>query len=133
MTLISNMAQNLQQFNSRSNLVIGKVNEVDTIQHQLAALTSKLDKLMTRGASAEVVCRICCIEGYPTGACPTLQEGNVNAMFNHQRRKYDLYSNTYNKGWRDHPNLRYEPPNPLDLTRPQPLVNQIDKTSLLLE
>ncbi|KAJ8751474.1 hypothetical protein K2173_016691 [Erythroxylum novogranatense] len=32
-------------------------------------------------------------EGHFTDACPTL--------------KYDPYSNTYNPGWRDHPNLRY--------------------------
>ena len=58
MTLISNMAQNSQQFNTRSDLITGRVNEVDTIQHQLVALTSKLDKLMTKGPSAGVVCGI---------------------------------------------------------------------------
>lgn len=32
MTLICNMAQNSQQFNTRSDLVTGRVNEIDTIQ-----------------------------------------------------------------------------------------------------
>jgi len=70
--------------------VIGRVNEVDTTQHQLAALTSKLDKLMTRGPSVRIVCGIRCMKGHPTDACPTLQEENVNAIFNHQPRKYTL-------------------------------------------
>ena len=48
-------------------------------------------------------------------------------MFNYQHKKYDPYTNTYNEGWRDHPNLRYGPP------QPQPLVNQIGKNSILLE
>ena len=88
---------------------------------------------MIRGPSAGVVCGICYMEGHPTDACPTLQEENVNAMFNHQPRKYDPYSNTYIAGWRDYPNLRYRPPNPPGYTRPQPPANQTDKTSFLLE
>jgi len=46
--------------------------------------------------------------------CPTMQEAYieqvnvVNGAFNGQpQRKYDPFSNTYNLGWRDHPNLRY--------------------------
>ncbi|XP_021755319.1 uncharacterized protein LOC110720585 [Chenopodium quinoa] len=51
--------------------------------------------------------------GHPTDACPQLQEEQneqANAMgFQGQgpQRSYDPYSNTYNPGWRDHPNLRY--------------------------
>ncbi|XP_026420232.1 uncharacterized protein LOC113316228 [Papaver somniferum] len=33
---------------------------------------------------------------------------HANAMYqNQQRPRYDLYSNTYNPGWRDHPNFSY--------------------------
>jgi len=39
MTLISNTAQNSHLFNTRSNLVTRRANKVNTIQHQLAALT----------------------------------------------------------------------------------------------
>ncbi|XP_073153124.1 uncharacterized protein [Henckelia pumila] len=48
--------------------------------------------------------------------CPTLQEGyaeQVNAAGGFPgppQQKYDPYSNTYNPGWRDHPNLRYGNP-----------------------
>jgi len=46
--------------------------------------------------------------------CPTMQEdyieqaNAVDGAFNGQpQRKYDLFSYTYNPGWRDHPNLWY--------------------------
>jgi len=49
--------------------------------------------------------------------CPTMQEDYIEQVhavdggFNGQsRRKYDLFSNTYNPGWRDHPNLCYGNP-----------------------
>ena len=49
--------------------------------------------------------------------CPTMQEdyieqaNAVDGAFNGQpQRKYDPFSNTYNPGWRDHPNLRYVNP-----------------------
>ena len=55
-------------------------------------------------------CGICAYVGHPTDQCPTLQEDNqqVNAIggYNNQPR-HDPYSNTYNPGWRDHPNLNY--------------------------
>ncbi|XP_068649548.1 uncharacterized protein [Aristolochia californica] len=47
--------------------------------------------------------------------CPTLQEEpieqvNVAGFPGQPQRKYDPYSNTYNMGWRDHPNLIYGNP-----------------------
>ncbi|KAL3587290.1 hypothetical protein D5086_014157 [Populus alba] len=49
--------------------------------------------------------------------CPTMLEDYikqayaVNGGFNGQPQyKYDPFSNTYNPGWRDHPNLRYGNP-----------------------
>ena len=49
--------------------------------------------------------------------CPIMQEDyieHVHAVdggFNGQsQRKYDPFSNTYNPGWRDHPNLCYGNP-----------------------
>jgi hypothetical protein len=36
------------------------------------------------------------------------QANAVDGAFNGQpQRKYDLFSNTYNSRWRDHPNLSY--------------------------
>ncbi|XP_073133904.1 uncharacterized protein [Henckelia pumila] len=62
------------------------------------------------------VCGICTQVGHATDMCPTLQEGSaeqVNAAGGFPgppQQKYDPYSNTYNPGWRDHPNLRYGNP-----------------------
>ena len=49
--------------------------------------------------------------------CPTMREdyieqaNAVDGAFNGQhQRKYDPFPNTYNPGWRDHPNLRYGNP-----------------------
>ncbi|XP_026428501.1 uncharacterized protein LOC113324395 [Papaver somniferum] len=37
-----------------------------------------------------------------------IEAEQVNAVFpNQQRQRYDSYSNTYNPGWRDHPNFTY--------------------------
>ena len=50
---------------------------------------------------------------YATDMCPALQEGSceqakaVDEFLGQQRQKYDLYSNFYNEGWKDHPNFRY--------------------------
>ncbi|XP_073138043.1 uncharacterized protein [Henckelia pumila] len=62
------------------------------------------------------VCGICTQVGHATDMCPTLQEGyaeQVNAVGGFPgppQQKYDPYSNMYNPGWRDHPNLRYGNP-----------------------
>ncbi|XP_073119687.1 uncharacterized protein [Henckelia pumila] len=58
-------------------------------------------------------CGICAAIGHATDMCPTLQEDSVEQVnitggfSGPPQRKYDPYSNTYNPGWKDHPNLRY--------------------------
>ncbi|XP_073120520.1 uncharacterized protein [Henckelia pumila] len=73
------------------------------------------------------VCGICTAKGHATDMCPTLQEGS-SEQFNAAggfpgppQRSYDPYSNTYNPGWKDHPNLRYGNP---AMNQPAPSVNQ---------
>ncbi|CAN6712805.1 unnamed protein product [Malus baccata var. baccata] len=39
---------------------------------------------------------------------PDFTAEQVNAFNNFQRPRYDPYSNFYNPGWRDHPNLRWD-------------------------
>ncbi|XP_048232888.1 uncharacterized protein LOC125370638 [Ricinus communis] len=59
------------------------------------------------------VCGICSLQGHPTDMCLTLQqdsmqEANALGGFTSQsQRKYGPFSNHYNSGWRDHPNLSY--------------------------
>jgi len=51
---------------------------------------------------------------YALDMCPIMQKdyieqaNAVDGAFNgHPQRKYDPFTNTYNPGWRDDPNLRY--------------------------
>ncbi|KAL0453964.1 UNVERIFIED_CONTAM: hypothetical protein Slati_1374500 [Sesamum latifolium] len=58
-------------------------------------------------------CGICTSSGHATDACPTLQEeptmnaNIIGGFFGPSQKGYEAFSNTYNPGWRDHPNLRY--------------------------
>ena len=94
-----------------------------------------LNNIVTGGIQKAVICGIYCLEGYPTDACPALQEKNINAVYHNQgQRRYDPYSNTYNEGWRDHPNLRCGPktnPPGFDQISRQP--SNHDRTNFLLE
>ncbi|XP_073125974.1 uncharacterized protein [Henckelia pumila] len=72
--------------------------------------------LIERNGQNMKVCGIYTARGHATDMCPTLQEGSaeqVNAtggFLGPPQRKYDPYSNTYNLGWKDHPNPRYGNP-----------------------
>ncbi|XP_073152997.1 uncharacterized protein [Henckelia pumila] len=61
-------------------------------------------------------CGVCAKVGHATDMCPTIQEGSteqINAAGGFPgppQQKYDPYSNTYNPGWKDHPNFRYGNP-----------------------
>ncbi|KAK4400562.1 hypothetical protein Sango_1162300 [Sesamum angolense] len=67
----------------------------------------------SRGIQQVKACGICTSSGHFTDACPTLQEeptmhaNAVGGFFGPSQRGHDPFSNTYNPGWRDHPNLRY--------------------------
>ncbi|CAL2247422.1 unnamed protein product [Prunus armeniaca] len=61
-------------------------------------------------------CSVCSMHGHPTDQCPQLIENGgwesakaVGYQGQNQPR-YDPFSNTYNPGWRDHPNLKWREP-----------------------
>lgn len=66
-----------------------------------------------KGKTPEVrPCRLCSTTEHTTDDCKILndeieQHANAVSFGNSQGRRYDPHSNTYNPGWRDHPNLRY--------------------------
>nr|XP_027122256.1 uncharacterized protein LOC113739220 [Coffea arabica] len=110
--LIEGMAENSQQFGTREDVPIRKVHEVETssIQQQLTVLSSFFRQLAVGNASQAKACRTCPGMGRSTDMCPMIQEKNVEQvnMAGYApvpRNQYDPYSNTYNPGWRDHPNL----------------------------
>ncbi|XP_071918865.1 uncharacterized protein [Coffea arabica] len=113
--LIESMAENSQQFGFSESNPTRRVNEVETIsiQQQLSELTSVVRQLAVRNVPQVKACGICTNMGHPTDSCPLLQENgaeqvNMTGGVPAPRRQYDPYSNTYNSGWRDHPNFSYD-------------------------
>ncbi|XP_026398946.1 uncharacterized protein LOC113294781 [Papaver somniferum] len=97
--LIENMAANSQQFLSRgSEPLVRRVNEVSEVS-ELRQQMGNMEAMIQQIAALVVP------------SSPQLyKEGNdqVNVILqNQQRKRYDPYYNTYNAGWRDHPNFSY--------------------------
>ncbi|XP_073063951.1 uncharacterized protein [Primulina eburnea] len=114
-TLISNMAANAQQFGTRQDNPPRQVNEVSVtpINQKLDSLSSLLERLVAGQVQQIKTCGVCAMVGHPTDTCLSLQEDppqQVNAIdgFPGQpQRRYDPYSNSFNPGWKDHPNFSY--------------------------
>ncbi|CAN6723527.1 unnamed protein product [Malus baccata var. baccata] len=120
--LIANRAHNAQQYEGvgQRDSPRPQVNEVSSmpeIQSQLVNLTSIVSQLAEgmkiHGPS---VCGVCSMQGHANDQCPQLIENggweSANAMgFGNQNQpRHDPYSNTYNPGWRDHPNFKWRDP-----------------------
>ncbi|XP_071914024.1 uncharacterized protein [Coffea arabica] len=78
----------------------------------MSELTSVVRQLAMRDTPRAKVCGICTSMDHCTDTCPILQEDgaeqvNMAGGVPAPRRQYDPYSNTYNPGWRDHPNFSY--------------------------
>ncbi|KAL0389292.1 UNVERIFIED_CONTAM: hypothetical protein Scaly_0286300 [Sesamum calycinum] len=140
--LITTMAANNQQFGNRSDNPPRKVHEVSTsVDERLDKLTFLVEKILVGGTQQVKACGICTSSGHFTDACPTLQEeptihaNAVGGFSGPSQRGHDPFSNTYNPGWRDHPNLRYgnQPQNsqrPPYQQPPPPQTNSNSGTSL---
>ncbi|XP_027093561.2 uncharacterized protein [Coffea arabica] len=94
--LIEGIAKNSQQFDTREDVPIRKVNEVETssIQQQLTDLTSFVRQLAVGNASQAKVCGICTGMGHSTEICPMIQEESAEQvnMIGHTpapRKAYD--------------------------------------------
>ncbi|XP_074299817.1 uncharacterized protein LOC141630987 [Silene latifolia] len=70
---------------------------------------TNLVKELTKGsgnASYVKFCGLCNDPTHPTDGCPSLQtEEAIEAVKAIGFRKFDPYSNTYNEGWKSHPNM----------------------------
>ncbi|CAN6588637.1 unnamed protein product [Malus baccata var. baccata] len=85
-------------------------------------LDAKFDMLLQRMTGSQVAvqqplqaaCSNCNMITHDFMSCPhkdvspDFTAEQVNAFNNFQRPRYDPYSNFYNPGWRDHPNLRWD-------------------------
>ncbi|CAN6685856.1 unnamed protein product [Malus baccata var. baccata] len=120
--LIANRAHNAQQYEGvgQRDPPRPQVNEVSSmpeIQSQLANLTSIVSQLAEgikiHGPS---VCGVCSMQGHANDQCPQLIENggwesaNTVGFGNQNQPRHDPYSNTYNPGWRDHPNFKWRDP-----------------------
>ncbi|KAM1895815.1 hypothetical protein ACFX13_044518 [Malus domestica] len=99
-TLIANRALNAQQYEG--------VGQRDNPRQQ------QVNKVVEKSKEQSVVaCGMCSMNGHLTDKCPQLIENEVwesaNAMgFGSQNQpRNDPFSNTYNPGWRDHPNFKW--------------------------
>ncbi|KAM1109853.1 hypothetical protein ACFX19_009322 [Malus domestica] len=119
-TLIANRTHNAQQYEGvgqRDTPRPHHVNEVSSIselQSQMANLTSMLSQFVevskTQGTT---ICGVCSIQGHQSDQCPQLIENggwesaHAVGYGNQNQPRGDPFSNTYNQGWRDHPNFRW--------------------------
>ncbi|CAN6581407.1 unnamed protein product [Malus baccata var. baccata] len=96
--------------------------QIEKMEKKLERFDAKFDMLFQRISSSQVVvqqplqaaCSICNIITHDfmscphKDVCPDFTTEQVNAFNNFQRPRYDPYSNFYNPGWRDHPNLKWD-------------------------
>ncbi|CAN6720635.1 unnamed protein product [Malus baccata var. baccata] len=122
-TLIANRALNAQQYEGvgqRDNPRQQQVNEVSAIselQNQMANLTTLLSQVVEKPKEQSVVaCGVCLMNGHLTDKCPQLMENggweyaNDVGFGSQNQLRNDPFSNTYNLGWRDHPNFKLREP-----------------------
>ncbi|KAB2631318.1 hypothetical protein D8674_008837 [Pyrus ussuriensis x Pyrus communis] len=102
------LAENSQQFNTRGRQAkrgAYAINANDGIQAEMAAMkycstNQALSPQSSQKASTSDVCAICSKNDHATNLFNFVGQGGYSA-------KNNPYSNTYNPGWRDHPNFSY--------------------------
>ncbi|XP_019173820.1 PREDICTED: uncharacterized protein LOC109169392 [Ipomoea nil] len=107
--------------NSRQKAVRGRraaVHEISTqseLTTQVAELTKQMNLLMTRDSSNREFCSYCNTYGHNSSVCmnaessqPSYEEVNyMGSNMGRQQPRNDPFSNTYNPGWRNHPNFSW--------------------------
>ena len=123
------LGANFQHKNARGKRVI--VNEVQNnneMATQLTELIRQVALLNSCTQSSNEACGLCGVFGHRANMCPhNLYElEQVNFMNANQPRScFDLYSNTYNPGWRSYPNFsrRNNTQAPMQNVKPNPMSN----------
>ncbi|XP_024200330.1 uncharacterized protein LOC112203629 [Rosa chinensis] len=93
--------------------------QVATLARQMKSLTPLLNK------AARETCASCSSIAHTTEACPEnfFQDEQVNMVNNYRRPVNDPFSNTYNPGWRQHPNFSNSNNNQVQMPRNPPMQN----------
>ncbi|XP_016681275.1 uncharacterized protein [Gossypium hirsutum] len=105
--LISTMAANSQQYqpNSEPTRWVNGVN-VLSLEDKLDKLTNIVQSMLIKKKNLTQLCGICTTSEHPTENS-TVHVNVVEGFPGPPQRCYDPFSNTYNLGWKDHPNLNY--------------------------
>ena len=89
------------------------------LQSKVDLLTRKLDQILAIGLNQNqinlinYVCQICSDPSHSEATCPStnqfpdLSQDQDNAVHQYNRPRNDPYTNTYNLGWRNHPNFSW--------------------------
>ena len=118
--LIANRALNAQQYEGVGEreharpIPVNEVSAISELQSQMANLCTLISQAV-EGSKVQSVaaCGVCFMQGHPTDECPQLVENggweNANAIGcqGQNQQRSDPFSNTYNPGWRDHPNMKW--------------------------
>ncbi|XP_016681260.1 uncharacterized protein [Gossypium hirsutum] len=140
--LISSMAVNSQQYqpNLESTRQVNVVN-ISSLEDKLDKLTNIVQSMLTEKKNLTQLYGICTTSEHPTDLCPILNDNSttyvdaIEGFSGPPQRRDDPFSNTYNLGWKDHPNLncganlRYNPSYQPRLLQP-PQQQPKPKTSL---
>eukprot|EP00258_Populus_trichocarpa_P034346 XP_024450365.1 uncharacterized protein LOC112326507 [Populus trichocarpa] len=92
------------------------------LQAKFASLAKKVEALELKKSGQlksvqDIVCQICETNEHSTNDCPTLPSfkeclhEQAHALNNFQRPNHNPYSQTYNPGWRNHPNFSWKSEN----------------------
>ncbi|XP_021751228.1 uncharacterized protein LOC110716885 [Chenopodium quinoa] len=89
------------------------VDALTLLTSSVQALTNKFDRLQAgTSTSSPETCQMCNVQGHIAPNCPknssemSIEEANAFYTSN-PKRPYDPHSNTYNEGWRNHPDFSY--------------------------
>ena len=110
--LLDEMASNSYQWPNdqekpRKTVGVLELDAITTLQAQVSLLTKKLEEVNVIQAPPNA-CNWCGGE-HPSEACngaPTMEQMNTIGN-NFQTPQFNPYSNTYNAGWKQHPNLSW--------------------------
>jgi len=89
------------------------------LQAKFASLARKVEALELKKSGQlksvqDIVCQICETNEHSTNNCPTFSSfkeclhEQAHALNSFQRPNHNSYSQTYNPGWRDHPNFSWK-------------------------
>ncbi|CAL9001023.1 unnamed protein product, partial [Prunus brigantina] len=135
------LGSNAQHKDTRGKRVgMYEISSNNDLALQVASLEKKLDSMLNMVPKIAEVCAICNIPGHPTYQCsaseayPEFVQEQVNLMNSYnQRPRNDPFSNTYNPGWRDHPNFSWKNNNQFQNFQPKPATTLEDTVKMLAQ